>query len=222
MAILAPLAAGFQLVTPPRPVTRAAAALRSGRPVLDEADAAVAEESKIITFSERALAQLEGMRAKSDDGKLILRMGGAHPSHRRPHPWFFFARADLFLPVCAVRAGGCSGMSYVMDLEKPENVDENDTKVELDENMNCVIDPKSLMFLYGMKLDYSDEVCPRVVAGGPRRTGPPHWNLNAACFRPSLPGARTAHRRRLPVLQPQRGGVVRLRQELWHLSPWRA
>ena len=58
----------------------------------------------------------------------------------------------------AVRAGGCSGMSYVMDLTKLEDVDENDTIVNLDENMRCVIDPKSLMFLYGMQLDYSDEL----------------------------------------------------------------
>ena len=49
-------------------------------------------------------------------------------------------------------------MSYVMDLTKLEDVDENDTIVNLDENMRCVIDPKSLMFLYGMQLDYSDEL----------------------------------------------------------------
>ena len=49
-------------------------------------------------------------------------------------------------------------MSYVMDLTSPEDVDENDTEVTLDENMRCVIDPKSLMFLYGMQLDYSDEL----------------------------------------------------------------
>ena len=41
---------------------------------------------------------------------------------------------------------------------KLEDVDENDTIVNLDENMRCVIDPKSLMFLYGMQLDYSDEL----------------------------------------------------------------
>ena len=62
------------------------------------------------------------------------------------------------LGAMAVRAGGCSGMSYVMDLTKLEDVDENDTIVNLDENMRCVIDPKSLMFLYGMQLDYSDEL----------------------------------------------------------------
>ena len=49
-------------------------------------------------------------------------------------------------------------MSYVMDLTKSDDVDETDTVVDLDENMKCVIDPKSLMFLYGLRLDYSDEL----------------------------------------------------------------
>ena len=148
LAILGAPAAGFQLGAP-RPVA-SAVSLRSGRPVLDGAEAAVADEAaaKIITFSEKAMAQLESMRAKADDGKLILRMG--------------------------VRAGGCSGMSYVMDLEKPENVEDNDTKVVLDENMNCVIDPKSLMFLYGMTLDYSDEL----IGGGFQFSNP---NAEESC-----------------------------------------
>jgi iron-sulfur cluster assembly accessory protein len=89
-------------------------------------------EERIISFSDRALAQLESMREKQEGDELILRMG--------------------------VRAGGCSGMSYIMDLEKPEKVDAADTVVELADSMRCVIDPKSLMFLYGMQLDYSDEL----------------------------------------------------------------
>jgi iron-sulfur cluster assembly accessory protein len=55
-----------------------------------------------------------------------------------------------------VRAGGCSGMSYIMDMMKPEDqVEEGDTEVVYD-GVRCVIDPKSLLFLYGLKLDYSD------------------------------------------------------------------
>ena len=49
-------------------------------------------------------------------------------------------------------------MSYVMDLTKPDDVADDDTIVDFAENMRCVIDPKSLMFLYGMQLDYSDEL----------------------------------------------------------------
>ena len=45
-----------------------------------------------------------------------------------------------------------------MDLTKPDDVADDDTIVDFAENMRCVIDPKSLMFLYGMQLDYSDEL----------------------------------------------------------------
>ena len=47
-------------------------------------------------------------------------------------------------------------MSYIMDMMKPEDqVEEGDTEVVYD-GVRCVIDPKSLLFLYGLKLDYSD------------------------------------------------------------------
>ena len=49
-------------------------------------------------------------------------------------------------------------MSYVMDVAKPDEADENDTVIALNENIECVIDPKSLMFLFGLRLDYSDEL----------------------------------------------------------------
>jgi iron-sulfur cluster assembly accessory protein len=60
-----------------------------------------------------------------------------------------------------VKSGGCSGLSYVMDLETAENVTEDDM-VEVfgegDNSVRCVIDPKSVLYLYGMTLDYSDEL----------------------------------------------------------------
>jgi len=55
-----------------------------------------------------------------------------------------------------VRSGGCSGMSYVMDFMEGKDITENDTVIDYQEGIKCVIDPKSLMFLYGLKLDYSD------------------------------------------------------------------
>ena len=131
LAVL-PSASAYQLPSVPRAVS----ALRHAAVRACDAPAADAEAAEatggIISFSERALAQLETMREKEESNSLILRMG--------------------------VRAGGCSGMSYVMDLEKPELVTEGDTVVELGEGMQCAIDPKSLMFLYGMQLDYSDEL----------------------------------------------------------------
>jgi iron-sulfur cluster assembly protein len=128
LALVLPKAGSFRAVA-----LRAQGGVARGRwPSACDSGANEGVQQKIISFSERALAQLDSMRSSQADGKVILRMG--------------------------VRAGGCSGMSYVMDLTKQEDVDENDTIVNLDENMRCVIDPKSLMFLYGMQLDYSDEL----------------------------------------------------------------
>ena len=39
-----------------------------------------------------------------------------------------------------------------------EDVVEEDTLVDFAPKMRCAIDPKSLMFLYGMRLGYSDEL----------------------------------------------------------------
>ena len=55
-----------------------------------------------------------------------------------------------------VRAGGCSGMSYVMDFISEKDVTSDDHIEEYD-GIKCVVDPKSLMFLFGLQLDYSDE-----------------------------------------------------------------
>jgi len=55
-----------------------------------------------------------------------------------------------------VRSGGCSGMSYVMDFMEGDQVTEADTVIEYQGGIRCVVDPKSLMFLYGLQLDYSD------------------------------------------------------------------
>jgi iron-sulfur cluster assembly accessory protein len=172
-----------------------AARVAARRAVICACDTAAPEEEAtggIISFSDRALAQLESMREKQEDGKLILRMG--------------------------VRAGGCSGMSYVMDLEKPDKVDEGDTVVDLAEGMQCAIDPKSLMFLYGMQLDYSDEL----IGGGfsfqnpnaeetvslPQAARSPVNISSSMRFLCSLPGNTKSCRSHLTVW---------LRQELRHL-----
>ena len=48
-------------------------------------------------------------------------------------------------------------MSYVMDLIKAEDVSDDD-HVEVCDTCKCVIDPKSLLYIFGMELDYSDEL----------------------------------------------------------------
>ena len=57
-----------------------------------------------------------------------------------------------------VKSGGCSGMSYVMDFVEPgEEVISGDTVLNLEEGkIEIRIDPKSLLYLFGLQLDYSD------------------------------------------------------------------
>ncbi|XP_008232424.1 PREDICTED: iron-sulfur assembly protein IscA, chloroplastic [Prunus mume] len=61
---------------------------------------------------------------------------------------------DLCLRI-GVKQGGCSGMSYTMDFESRANARPDDSVIEYN-GFVMVCDPKSLLFLYGMQLDYSD------------------------------------------------------------------
>jgi len=91
----------------------------------------VVEETSVapaITLSEKASAHLKRMR-KEQGRDFLLRIG--------------------------VRQGGCSGYSYVMDIEERANIGESDSVIEHD-GITMVCDPKSLLYLYGLQLDYSD------------------------------------------------------------------
>ncbi|WP_069791672.1 iron-sulfur cluster assembly accessory protein [Cyanobacterium sp. IPPAS B-1200] len=79
---------------------------------------------------------------------------------------------DLCLRV-GVRQGGCSGMSYMMDFENINNVTEHDDVFDY-EGFKIVCDRKSLLYLYGMMLDYSDAM----IGGGFQFTNP---NANQTC-----------------------------------------
>ncbi|XP_022132408.1 iron-sulfur assembly protein IscA, chloroplastic isoform X2 [Momordica charantia] len=61
---------------------------------------------------------------------------------------------DLCLRI-GVRQGGCSGMSYTMEFENRANARPDDSIIEYN-GFVIVCDPKSLLFLFGMQLDYSD------------------------------------------------------------------
>ncbi|HEY9837577.1 MAG TPA: iron-sulfur cluster assembly accessory protein [Vampirovibrionales bacterium] len=74
---------------------------------------------------------------------------------------------DLCLRV-GVRGGGCSGMSYTMDFEQIENIQPNDEVFEYEEGFKVVCDPKSLLYIYGMALDYSNAL----IGGGFQFTNP--------------------------------------------------
>ena len=55
----------------------------------------------------------------------------------------------------AVKGGGCSGMSYELFGEAPEDVQEIDTVIP-HEGFNIVIDQKSIIYLKGMELDFDE------------------------------------------------------------------
>ncbi|CAM9968230.1 unnamed protein product, partial [Choristocarpus tenellus] len=101
---------------------------------------------KIVIIRPKAMDHLLTLK-KSQDGNMLLRMG--------------------------VRSGGCSGLSYVMDLVKESEVTEDDM-VEEYEGFKCVIDPKSVLYLYGLELDYSDAL----IGGGFQFLNP---NAESSC-----------------------------------------
>ena len=101
---------------------------------------------RVIVITEKAMSHLSFMKSKQE-GAVTLRMG--------------------------VRAGGCSGMSYVMDFIKEADVTSDD-HIEVYDGIKCVVDPKSLLFLFGLQLDYSDEL----IGGGFKFTNP---NAGTSC-----------------------------------------
>jgi len=103
-------------------------------------------EENVITISDKAKQHLKLLKEKQGND-MCLRMG--------------------------VRAGGCSGMSYVMDFISEKDVTSDDHIEEYD-GIKCVVDPKSLMFLFGLQLDYSDEL----IGGGFKFQNP---NAETSC-----------------------------------------
>lgn len=101
----------------------------SARSSSTSAVAPATEELKpAILLTENALKHLNKMRSERSED-LCLRIG--------------------------VKQGGCSGMSYTMEFENRANARPDDSVVEYD-GFVIVCDPKSLLFLFGMQLDYSD------------------------------------------------------------------
>ncbi|MBD2343375.1 iron-sulfur cluster assembly accessory protein [Anabaena subtropica] len=73
---------------------------------------------------------------------------------------------DLCLRV-GVRQGGCSGMSYMMDFEQESQITPQDEVFDYD-GFKIVCDRKSILYLYGLMLDYSDAM----IGGGFQFTNP--------------------------------------------------
>ena len=103
-------------------------------------------EQKGIQLSEAALKRVKILR-DNQGSELCLRVG--------------------------VRQGGCSGMSYMMDFEDVSKISEKDELFDY-EDFKIVCDRKSLLYLYGLMLDYSDAM----IGGGFQFTNP---NASQTC-----------------------------------------
>ena len=101
---------------------------------------------RIIDISQKAMEHIIFLKSKQGE-EMVLRMG--------------------------VRAGGCSGMSYVMDMVSPDQITDDD-HVEVYQGIKCAVDPKSLLFIFGLQLDYSDEL----IGGGFKFVNP---NAETSC-----------------------------------------
>ncbi len=103
-----------------------------------------AQDGKGILITTTALSQLALLCKDQGAGK-ILRVG--------------------------VRSGGCSGMSYTMDFVSVDDIQKDDEVYEYQVG-NCsfkvVCDPKSLLYIYGMQLDFSTDL----IGGGFNFTNP--------------------------------------------------
>ena len=71
-----------------------------------------------------------------------------------------------------VRSGGCSGMSYTMDFIDAAGIREDDERYTYQpsqgEAFEVVCDPKSLLYIYGLQLDFSTAL----IGGGFNFTNP--------------------------------------------------
>jgi iron-sulfur cluster assembly protein len=101
---------------------------------------------KGILLSESALRQVKSLQSKQGQD-LCLRVG--------------------------VRQGGCSGMSYLMDFEDISKMTPDDEVFDYD-GFKIICDRKSLLYLYGLMLDFSDAM----IGGGFQFTNP---NASQTC-----------------------------------------
>ena len=61
-----------------------------------------------------------------------------------------------------VRSGGCSGMSYTMDFIGGDEINADDKVYDYslnpEQTFKVICDPKSLLYIYGMQLDFSKDL----------------------------------------------------------------
>ena len=94
----------------------------------------------------------------SDDGKGILITNDAIEQISN----LLNGQSDKKALRVGVRSGGCSGMSYTMDFIGTNEINPDDKvydySLKSDQSFQVICDPKSLLYIYGMQLDFSKEL----------------------------------------------------------------
>ena len=94
----------------------------------------------------------------SDDGKGILITNDAIEQIS----FLLKSQTDKKALRVGVRSGGCSGMSYTMDFIGGDeiNLDDKvyDYSLSSEQTFQVICDPKSLLYIYGMQLDFSKDL----------------------------------------------------------------
>ena len=94
----------------------------------------------------------------SDDGKGILITNDAIEQISS----LLKSQTDKKALRVGVRSGGCSGMSYTMDFISGDeiNLDDKvyDYSLSSEQTFKVICDPKSLLYIYGMQLDFSKDL----------------------------------------------------------------
>ena len=94
----------------------------------------------------------------SDDGKGILITNDAIEQISN----LLKGQSDKKALRVGVRSGGCSGMSYTMDFIGDNEINPDDKvydySLKAAQSFQVVCDPKSLLYIYGMQLDFSKEL----------------------------------------------------------------
>ena len=113
----------------------------------------------------------------SDDGKGILITNDAIEQISN----LLKGQSDKKALRVGVRSGGCSGMSYTMDFIGTNEINPDDKvydySLKADQSFQVVCDPKSILYIYGMQLDFSKEL----IGGGFNSVSYTHLTLPTIC-----------------------------------------
>ena len=111
---------------------------------------------RLCVFMENV--KIEEKIKTSDDGKGILITNDAIEQISS----LLKSQTDKKALRVGVRSGGCSGMSYTMDFIGGDEINADDKvydySLSSEQTFKVICDPKSLLYIYGMQLDFSKDL----------------------------------------------------------------